>query len=373
MSVRPYLSRQKKLSAILSERNLHLLALGPGPTLTYLTGLHFHTSERPVLFVFTSDSMPLAVLPELEHGKLRDVDFELRPFTYNEDPSTWKRAFRNVAAAAHLDLRRVAIEPRRLRVLELRMLENAAPRSAFISGEAVTSALRIIKDEAEIKSMRRAVSVAQSAIRQTLHQLKEGITEEEVASELVLQLLRAGSDTELPFSPIVAFGDHTANPHATPRDRKLTSGDLILFDWGAAAGGYVSDLTRMFSFGEVDETLAGITRVVERANQAAFDAAFPNVAAGDVDRAARSVIEEAGFGPYFMHRTGHGLGLEAHEEPYIRGDSDLKLRPGMAFTIEPGIYLPDLGGARIEDDVIVTQDGAERLSDLPRTLVQLGD
>jgi Xaa-Pro dipeptidase len=145
-----------------------------------------------------------------------------------------------------------------------------------------------------------------------------------------------------------------------------------LFDWGAAVDGYVSDITRMFSFGEIDEELVRITEVVERANQAAFEAAHPDVSASVVDAAARSIIDDAGFGSYFIHRTGHGLGLEAHEEPYIRSGNGQHLLPGMVFTIEPGIYIPDIGGARIEDDVIVTADGAERLTDLPRKLVQLG-
>lgn len=372
MSQRPFLVRQKKLSAALSEHKIPVLALNPGPTLSYLTGLHFHLSERPILFIFSSDSMPHIVLPELEKGKLANLDFDLRSHTYSEDPSTWDRAFRKIAAEVRLDSRRVAIEPRRLRVLELRLLENAAPRSAYISGESVISALRVIKDADEISSMRKAVRVAQAGIEETRRQLESGITETEAASELVLQLLRAGSDSELPFEPIVAFGKHSADPHAVPGKRKLTPGDLVLFDWGAAVDGYVSDITRMFSFGEIDEELVRITEIVERANQAAFEAAHPDVSASVVDAAARSIIDDAGFGSYFIHRTGHGLGLEAHEEPYIRSGNGQHLLPGMVFTIEPGIYIPDIGGARIEDDVVLTADGAERLTDLPRKLVQLG-
>jgi Xaa-Pro dipeptidase len=349
-----------------------MLVLNPGPTLVYLTGLRFHLSERPVLFVFTSDSTPLVVLPELEKGKLANVDFEIRSYTYTEDLTTWERAFRNVAADARLDLRRVAIEPRRLRVLELRMLENAAPRSAYISGDALIAAIRMIKDADEIASMRRAVAIAQTAIRQTLPQLKIGMTELEAASELVLQLLRAGSDSALPFPPIVAFGAHSADPHAEPGKRKLAAGDAVLFDWGAAVDGYVSDITRTYSFGAPDEKLVGMARIVERANQAGFEAAATHPSAGEVDDAARAVIEDAGYGPYFIHRTGHGLGLETHEEPYISSNNALHLLPGMTFTIEPGIYIPDFGGVRIEDDVIVTQDGADCLSDLPRELVRLG-
>ncbi len=373
MSESPYVARQKKLTAALEERRLYALALNPGPTLSYLTGLTFHLSERPVIFLFSADYSPFVVLPELEMGRLADVGFDLRIHSYDEDPSTWERAFRNLGAEARLDFKRVALEPGRMRILELRLLENVAPRSAYVSGDALIASLRAIKDAAEIASMRRAVSVAQVALKQTLPRLGEGITEKEAQSELVLQLLRAGSDGELPFAPIVAFGDHAANPHAVAGERKLTRGDLVLIDWGAAVNGYASDLTRMFCLGNPGEKLVRITEVVVRANQAAFDATAPNVSAGDVDRAARTLIGEAGFGPYFIHRTGHGLGLDVHEEPYIRSDNVSKLLAGMTFTIEPGIYLPNVGGARTEDDVIVTSEGAERLSDLPRNLVDLSD
>lgn len=366
-----YTARQKKLSAALESSGFHLLVLNAGPSLRYFTGLDFHLSERPIVFFFSPDAAPVAVLPELEKGKLSNLDFEVRSHTYGEDPSTWPRSFRNAAIAARLDFRRVGIEPTRMRVLELRLLENAAPRSAYIGAAEVTSSLRMVKDAAELTSMRRAVDVAQAAIQNTLGELREGMTEREAASELVLQLFRAGSGSELPFSPIVAFGDHSANPHAVPSDRKLTSGDLVLFDWGATIDGYASDLTRMFSFGEPDDELVRITSIVGEANAAARRSAEPGISAGEVDRAARSVIEDAGYGAAFVHRTGHGLGMETHEDPYIRAGNELTLREGMVFTIEPGIYIPGRGGARIEDDVAVTAGGAESLSTLARELKPL--
>jgi Xaa-Pro dipeptidase len=152
----------------------------------------------------------------------------------------------------------------------------------------------------------------------------------------------------------------------------LTAGDLLVVDWGASYRGYVSDLTRTFAIGEVEPEYRQIARIVAEANAAGRAASRAGIAAGAVDRAARDVIERAGYGEYFTHRVGHGIGLEGHEPPYMFGENTLVLAEGMAFTVEPGIYLPERGGVRIEDNVVITAEGAETLSDLPRELLTLG-
>lgn len=363
--------RQKRVLDELDALGLDALLLNPGPSLTYLTGLHFHLSERPVVAIFRPDGVPSIVLPELEEGKVHGLEYDIRSFTYGEDPSSWERAFRQAVLDARLDFRRVGIEPRRLRVLELRLVEEAAPRAAYLNGERAMAELRMRKDGSEIDAVREAVLCAQEALAHTLDTVRIGRTERDLAGELTAQLLRAGSAPELPFSPIVAFGSRTANPHAVPTDIALSEGDLVLFDWGANVDGYFSDLTRMFSVGNPDDELGAITRLVAEANEAARETAGPGVPVRDVDAAARGVIEAAGYGPYFIHRTGHGLGMEGHEEPYIRADSDDVLAPGMVFTIEPGVYLPGRGGARVEDDLLVTEDGADCLSTCERGLVDV--
>ena len=219
--------------------------------------------------------------------------------------------------------------------------------------------------------MRRAAEVAQRALEETLPHLQLGMTEKEVSAELVIQLLRAGTETPLPFSPMVAFGPNSANPHAYPTGRELANGDLVLFDWGATVEGYVSDITRMFVVGEPPPEFDRIAGLAAAANRAARETAGPGVPAGDLDKAARDVISQGGYGEYFRHRTGHGLGMEAHESPYIREGSEEILAPGMAFTIEPGIYLDGLGGVRVEDDMVITENGAESLTTLPRELRRL--
>jgi Xaa-Pro dipeptidase len=227
------------------------------------------------------------------------------------------------------------------------------------------------KDEFEISAMRKAAKIAQLALKATLPQIKIGVTEQEIAAELTLQLLQHGSKPKLPFFPIVSTGPNSANPHAAPSNRKLAAGDLLVIDYGANVDNYYSDITRTFAIGEVEPEFQKIAEVVLAANQAGHAAAKPGVPARDVDQAARQVIEAAGYGEFFIHRTGHGLGLEGHEEPYIRGDNLNHLQTGMSFTIEPGIYLPNRGGVRIEDDVVITASGCESFTDLPRELITI--
>ncbi len=365
------LDRQEKLRNMLGESDFFGMILNPGPSLTYLTGLHFHLMERPVVVLFRPFQPLIIILPALESAKLSALPYPVEAFTYDENPATWGTIFSEALKKAQISDGIIGVEPRRLRVLELEFLRKAAPDVKFESAAEVLTALRVRKDASEIESMRKAVQVAQEAIRRTLAHIKIGVQEREMAAELVLQLLRTGSEPELPFFPIVGFGPNSANPHAHPSDRELSPGDLVLFDWGATVDGYVSDITRVFVVGDPDPELAKIGKIVREANAAARAAAGPGVPAGEVDLAARQIIDAAGYGPYFYHRTGHGIGLEGHEEPYIRGDNQERLETGNTFTIEPGIYLADRGGVRIEDNVVITSEGSMSLTDLPRTLEPL--
>ena len=367
----PFLKRQHKLSQILTATNLDALALNPGPNLTLLTGLNFHLMERPVVAVFRAEAEVLLILPALERAKLANLPYKILAFPYTEDRAAWHTAFNQAIEVGGLNGKKIGIIPQRLRLLELRFLETAAPQAEFLSAESVAADLRMVKDASEIASMRQAAQCAQNALTATLSTFKIGMTERQFAAELVIQLLRHGSDPHLPFAPIVASGPHSANPHATPTDRKISTGDLLLVDWGANVGGYFSDITRTFAVGEVDAQMWEIAQIVGDANTAGRDAVRAGIPAGEVDTSTRQIISQAGYGERFIHRTGHGLGREGHEEPYIAAGSEQILEVGMTFTVEPGIYIPNLGGVRIEDDVVVTQEGCESLTDLPRELIQI--
>lgn len=364
--------RLDKLTASLRTSNLDAVILNPGPTLKYLTGLNFHLMERPVVLFVAPGKDPVLVLPELELPKVDLFPYKVQGIAYGENPAEWDDAFRKAAQVLGLDGKRIGVEPRQLRLLEFRHVKAGAPEADFPDAGDVLAELRLRKDKAEVDAMCRAAKIAQDALEAVIPQIKVGMTEREIASGLVMQLLKRGSESEIPFAPIVSAGPNSANPHASPSDRKLQAGDLLVVDWGAAFDGYISDLTRTFAVGEVDEEYKTIHRIVQEANAAGRAAAKPGVPCADVDKAARDVIEKAGYGKYFTHRTGHGIGMEGHEAPYMRGDNMQILEPGMAFTVEPGIYLVGRNGVRIEDNLVITETGAESLSDMPREIRMVG-
>jgi Xaa-Pro dipeptidase len=359
------------LHELMKQHQLKTIILNPGPTLAYLTGLDFHLMERPSMLIYTLDEPPLLILPELEQGKLATSRISLRSAAYKDDPSTWVDAYRQALAPLHLDQATIGVEPMRMRYLELNYIQQAVPSAEFTSASPVTSELRLLKEMDEISEMRRAVQIAQRSLLDILPLVKLGVNEKTIAAELTIQLLRNGSDPELPFQPIVAGGPNSANPHLVPTGRPLQSGDLLVIDWGARSNGYCADLTRTFAIGEIDSELKAIYEAVKQANSAGRAASKPGATAGEVDLAARAVIEGAGYGAFFTHRTGHGLGLEDHEPPYIFNGNSLALRPGMTYTVEPGIYLPGRGGVRIEDNLVITHTGCESFSDLSRELMIL--
>ena len=214
-------SRFDKLNASLRTSDLDAVILNPGPTLTYLTGLHFHLMERPVVLLFAKDQNPAIVLPELELQKVASLPYKLQVFPYPENPSEWDNAFRRAAQALGLDGKRIGVEPRQLRLLEFRHVKTGAPEADYPDASEVLSGLRLRKDQAEVEAMRRAVKIAQDALEATIPLIKIGMTEKELASELVVQLLRQGSEPEMPFAPIISGGPNAANPHASPSERKL--------------------------------------------------------------------------------------------------------------------------------------------------------
>jgi len=361
--------RLRRLQERAVQNGLDCVALVPGANLLYLTGLSFHLSERPVLAFFPVDAPPAILLPALEVPKLETALCALDSFPYTDEEGP-ALAFHQVSVALELAEARIGVEGLRMRLLEARYLERYAPGCELVPTDEVFSTLRACKDAREVAQMRRAVEVVETALNATLDQIEVGMTEREVAGLLMVEILHAGGEG-VPFEPIVVAGPNSASPHARPSDRPIRAGEPIVIDCGAVVGGYASDITRTVALGRLPEEMVQVYEVVREANAAGRGTAGPDVAAEEVDRAAREVIEAAGYGEYFIHRTGHGLGLEVHEPPYIVAGNPEPLRPGMTFTVEPGIYLPGQGGVRIEDDVLITPTGAESLTTFPRELLIL--
>ena len=353
------------------ENGLDGVGLMPGANMLYLSGIHTHISERPIVLFIPVDDLPAIIIPSLEAGKAVAAGIaENRIFSWNDDDG-YTGAFQRASAQLELSGYLLGVEAYHMRLLELELLQRYAPGLTTAHVDSLITALRSVKDEDEIAAMRKAVAIAEEAMAKLMPRLKVGQSEKQIASMLIQELMSAGSEAS-PFTPIVSSGPNGASPHAVPTNRAIQPGDFLVIDWGAVVDDYPSDITRTFAVGEVNPEQNRIYETVRLANRNARAVARPGASGQDVDRAARSVIEEMGYGPHFIHRTGHGLGLEVHEPPYMMEGNEEPLRTGVVFTIEPGIYIAESGGVRIEDNILITPAGSESLTALSRELIQVG-
>ena len=363
--------RLNHLHADLQTQEVDCLAVIPGPNLLYLTGVKVHLMERAVIGFFPAKGAPVFLLPSLETERIQEaLPYEARFFPYFDADGPASAA--QQAAAAVPALARLAVEYLQMRVQELTLIEEHLPHATIVNAQPIMDALRLRKNGDEIEAMQQAIAITERALHRVIEGVQPGMTEREIASQLTIALLEEGSGAA-PFEPIVLSGPRSALPHGEPTDRPIDRGDLLLIDFGASRDGYISDITRTFIVGQPPGAkLLNIYQAVKEANSAGRLAAGPGVPCEEVDRAARRVIEEWGYGDYFIHRTGHGIGLEAHEGPYIVKGNQSRLEPGMTFTVEPGIYIPNLGGVRFEDDVWITEDSVVSLTEYERDLLIIG-
>jgi len=365
------IKRLNNLRVKMADQDMQGVALVPGPNMGYFSGIHAHLSERPIVLFVPADDEPLIIIPTLEAMKARAAGISNDRILDWSDQEWFEGAFEAAAAKLALSNWTLGVESLYMRVLESQQLLKSAPGLEIVPVDSAISALRGIKDNDELATMEHAVAVAEKAMAALLPRIRAGMTELQIASMLTQELSNAGAET-VAFGPIVASGPNSAIPHAVPTERIVQEGDLLLFDWGAYVDGYASDITRTYAVGEIDPQLKEIYESVRLANEAGKQAVRPDAEAQEVDRAARRVIEDAGYGDLFIHRTGHGLGLEVHEEPSLVEGNRSRLQIGNTFTVEPGIYLEGRGGVRIEDDVLVTADGHRSLTSLPRELISVG-
>ncbi|HEY8393914.1 MAG TPA: Xaa-Pro peptidase family protein [Thermaerobacter sp.] len=369
--------RLASLQALLEEAGTDLLAVTPGTSCFYLTGVQL-LGSRLALFLLPRRGEPAWVLPKLEASRVAAAPGAAGTppiFAYadGEDPgAAVGEAIRHVTASLGGPPRVAAMEERVARLFEWRVLAAALPSAEWRAADSLLARLRARKDAREIAAIRRAAGLVETALAHAARFVSPGWREDQIATEVEKALRQLG--THSPFGIHVASGPRSAVPHAETGDRVLEPGDLVWIDVGASVDGYASDITRTFLL-PADGPETGdyalrreIYAVCYRAQAAARAAARPGARAGDVDAAARQVIEAAGYGEFFTHRTGHGLGLDVHEAPDIAPGSDTVLEPGMVFTIEPGIYVPGVGGVRIEDDILITEDGSRSLTRFERWL-----
>lgn len=335
------------------------LVLFPGPNCQYLTGFRDEPMERHLLLFVPREGEPVFLAPAIYDEQLAKTHVsDVRLWDDGEDPSEG------------IELILSAIDPDRLLVddrLWARFTQDlrAATDAAFGLASEVLGDLRIRKDGAEIDAIRRASRLADRVSEDVRAFDAVGTTEREFAREIDSKLADAGGEGPS-FETIVAAGPNGARPHHRHGEREIEAGDPVVLDFGTRVDGYPSDQTRTVVFGEAPERFEAVHDAVHEAQRAAVGAVEPGVPAEAVDRAAREVIERAGYGEAFTHRTGHGVGIEVHEPPYIVAGNTRELEEGMVFSVEPGIYLEGRFGVRIEDLVVVTAEGCERLNDSPR-------
>lgn len=355
-----YAARLGTLRRLMKVGGVDALLASVGADLPYLTGYEAMPLERLTMLVVGRDRDPVLLVPGLEAPRVvqRPGIFELLPWAETEDP---------IAIVARLlgKAESVAIGDQTWATFLL-ALQEVLPNTRFEIASSLTREMRMRKDPAEIDALRRAAH-ATDRVAARLREIRFAGKREVDLSRLVADLVVDEGHQTATFS-IVASGPNGASPHHEPGERVIEPGDAVVVDFGGKLDGYCSDTTRMFHVGEPTQEYREIFAVLEEAQAAAVDSVRPGVTAQAIDRTARAIIEQAGYGDYFMHRTGHGIGLEAHEHPYLVEGNGLHLEPGMTFSIEPGIYLPDRFGMRIEDIVAVTGTGVERLNRSDRGL-----
>jgi len=342
--------------------------LAPSETLFHLTGLAMHRSERPTLAVLTRERAPAVVVPELETDRVGSALPDADLFAYGDatDPVEAARSALDDLVAARDLSGTVAAEYRSTRLLELALLSGHFAFEDVADLGPAAAAVRSRKDGAEIETMRRAAALTDEMLAATVAELEPGRTEADVERALRRRTLDSEADG---FGVgVVTSGPRTARAHADTGDRAIEDGDLVMIDTGVVLEGYYSDITRTVAVGDPGEEAREIHDVVRAAARAGRAAVAAGVAYQEADRAARDVVEDAGYGEQFPHRVGHGLGLEGHEPPYlVEGNEDV-FEVGNVVTVEPGVYVPGVGGVRVEDDVVVTEDGPESLTTAPREL-----
>jgi Xaa-Pro aminopeptidase len=353
--------RMDKLRQILADENLDAIVISQPGNRRYLSGF---TGTRGVLFISPERAVFATTFVYLEQARKQVPAFELVMFQ-QEFAEVWPDLVAEVNSALQGRARRVAFESAHLTVAEHGKLAAGAGNVELVPTEGIVEGLRAIKGEGEFDIIKKAVSLADAAFTHIVEFIEPGMTEREVAWELEVYMRTHGAE-KVAFDLIVGAGSNGAMPHHEVSERVIGRGEPIVMDLGARVAGYHSDMTRTICLGQPDERFTEIYDLVLRARWAAEAAIRVGITAGEADNVARQIIAEAGYGEQYGHGLGHGVGLAVHEEPFIRQGAAEVLKPGMVFTVEPGIYLPDWGGVRIEDMVVVREDGVEVLSQASR-------
>lgn len=344
----------------------HVLVTDP-KHVYYLTGFASDPHERFLGLLLSSTNDPVLIVPALDANAAEAASTVKNIVTHKDTDNPYLLLKEQIQGTAGT----LALEKDQLTVSRYEQLRQHVNADRIEDVGLALRDLRIRKSAEEVKIIKNAVRLVEDVLTQGMARVKIGISELELVAELEYLMKKLGADAPS-FATMVLSGPNTALPHGVPGARRIEAGDLLMFDLGVYAGGYASDITRTFAVGDLKPEAVNIYETVLAANLAGIQAVKPGVTYGSIDQAARKVIDDAGYGHAFVHRLGHGLGMDVHEYPSVHGLNQDILQPGAVFTIEPGIYLQGIGGVRIEDDVIVTGDGVEVLTSFPKELTVIG-
>lgn len=332
----------------------------------YVSGFLSDPHERLLGVGIFQSGDPFLVCPSMEKDDAKKAGWGYDIIGYTDIENPWT-LIHKLCYDRTKSVEKIALEKEHMNVERYELIGSLFPQAAFLPAEEKLRKLRMVKSESEISTIRKACALADYAIEVGCSEIAEGKTELEVLAAIEYELKKKGV-SEMSFSTMVLTGKNGASPHGNPGLTKMKKGDLVLFDLGVIVDGYCSDITRTVALGDISDKQKDIYDTVLKAQAAAIEASKPGVTCQSVDLTARNIISNAGYGEYFPHRLGHGLGISVHEYPSITETNTLLLEEGMVFTIEPGIYVPGVAGVRIEDDVLVTSNGVEILTKFPKEL-----
>lgn len=362
------MNKIQQLQNFLQQTNTDAAFITTPDNVFYYSNFNSDPHERLLGVVVFKEQAPFLICPKMEVPDAKAAGWNYDVIGHSDTDNAWE-VLANKIQASGVSISKMAIEKAHLTVERLEALQSFYPNATFDRLDDKINEMRVIKDETELEKMREAAKLADYAVQVGCDAIAEGKTEMDILNTIESAIKAKGY--AMSFDTMVLAGEKSASPHGTPGDRKIKRGDMILFDLGVIYEGYCSDITRTVAFGEVSEAQKDIYNTVRKANEDAVAAVKPGVRACDLDKIARDVITNAGYGEYFTHRLGHGLGISVHEYPSVTGTNEIELKPGMVFTIEPGVYKADVTGVRIEDDVVVTEDGVEVLTKFTKELVIL--
>ncbi|MEC5421928.1 Xaa-Pro peptidase family protein [Virgibacillus sp. C22-A2] len=358
--------RLESLIKELKRNNLDSMLITSKANFYYLSNYYTEPHERIIAVYVSTLHDPILIVPAMEVDDAKAAGWNHEIISYHDHENPWQ-LFSNKLKAIDKTPQTIGLEHDHITLERYEAIKEILPSATITDAQEIVANLRVIKSKEEYELIKEAASLADFGIETGVKSLREGIGELEVIATIEYELKKQGIQ-EMSFNTMALSGTKTASPHGTPSIKEIISGDMVLFDLGVIYKGYCSDISRTVAFKSVTDQQKDIYNTVLAAEQKSIDASQIGTPVGELDLAARNHIEEAGYGKYFTHRIGHGLGIQTHEYPSMHSNNNLLLKAGMCYTIEPGIYVPEIGGVRIEDMIFMTENGPEILTKYPKEL-----